>query len=121
MLIEDEGNKSLAYGALFTIDASEQCLLDRAEGRGNGYFKQLVQCRVGGQAYSAFTYLARPKFIDASLKPYHWYKELVLSGARYHQFPEDYIASLEDSESIQDPDTRRRTANEQLLNEIKLF
>jgi hypothetical protein len=65
--------------------------------------------------------VAESKAIDASLKPYHWYKQLVLAGARYHQFPESYISYLEEVESINDPDNTRRLSNEGILENIKKF
>jgi gamma-glutamylcyclotransferase len=121
MLLKDEINKPLAYGALFSIDPSEEALLDKAEGLGKGYLKKLIQCPVVGREYSAFTYVAESKAIDSSLKPYHWYKALVIEGAHYHGFPQGYISALMDLESIPDPNEQRRMANDELLSELRLF
>jgi len=121
MILRDDANKPIAYGALFEIDQKEEVLLDRVEGCGKGYNKQLVQCLVDEAEYPAFTYVAASEAIDASLKPYHWYKELVLAGACHHQFPEHYISDFENLESIQDPDDERRLLNEGILERIKTF
>lgn len=121
MMLKDETNSPIAFGALFSINPNEQVLLDQAEGCGKGYSKQLVKCPVGETEYSAFTYIAESRAIDTSLKPYHWYKQLVLTGAKYHQFPEDYISDLERIDSIQDPNSKRRTTNEDMLNELVMF
>ena len=120
-ILKDEVEKPVAHGALFAIDTMEEELLDKAEGNGKGYSKQFVNCSVGKTDYLSFTYVAESKAIDASLKPYHWYKQLVLAGARYHQFPESYISYLEKVESIKDPDNARRLSNEGILENIKRF
>jgi len=121
MMIKDEINNPLAYAALFAIKPDEVALLDEAEGCGKGYDKQFVRCPMANSEYSAFTYIAAARAIDASLNPYHWYKRFVLAGARYHQFPEHYILYLEGIASIQDPDDERRLMNEKILEEINRF
>ena len=40
-------------------------------------------------------------------KPYHWYKEQVVQGAREHGLPEGYIKKIADVESIPDQDPER--------------
>jgi hypothetical protein len=52
----------------------------------------------------------RYKFND-SLKPYHWYKDFVVSGARENNLPRDYIKLLEREESIDDSDKSRVDKN----------
>lgn len=120
-MVRDETNKPVAYGALFAMNPDEVVLLDRFEGCGHGYDRQAIVCNISNMEYHAFTYLATSKAIDVSLRPYHWYKQLVLAGARYHGFPEDYISHLERVESIPDPDRDRRIVNEELLKEIERF
>lgn len=121
MILKDEINRPVAFGALFAIEPKEQGMLDKAESVGKGYNKRLVKCPVGETEYTAFTYVADPSAIDASLKPYHWYKQLVIAGARYHQFPERYISYLKDPESIQDPDNERRLSNERILESLRMY
>lgn len=106
-------------GAVFRLDAGEKPLLDRAEGLGSGYDLVREYLPVCGRSREVFYYIAAPDHIDAALQPYHWYKRLVLAGARYHAFPEDYSAAIEEVPSVDDPDHKRRTANEQLLQECR--
>ncbi|MGM0616445.1 MAG: gamma-glutamylcyclotransferase family protein, partial [Pseudomonadota bacterium] len=41
------------------------------------------------------------------MRPYHWYKHHVLSGAREHALPAAYIRALERIEALDDPDAER--------------
>ena len=43
----------------------------------------------------ARTYQARPDKIDTTLRPFDWYKEHVLRGAREHGLPVAYVAGIE--------------------------
>ena len=106
------------YGVLYEIRSKEKAGLDALEGAGKGYFEQLVQFSLNGTAYTPYVYMASATHIDASLSPYHWYKRLVLAGARYHRFPLAYIAILEAVRSIPDPDVTRRREHEQLLVQL---
>jgi hypothetical protein len=53
-------------------------------------------------------YLARRGRIDESLKPYTWYRDLILCGAEQHELPEDYRQKIENTMDIPDPDENRR-------------
>jgi hypothetical protein len=64
--------------------------LDRAEGVGKGYAeKDVLLTAQDGSLISAVTYIATK--INESLKPYTWYVNHVLVGAREAQLPQDYI------------------------------
>lgn len=39
------------------------------------------------------------------------YKNLVLAGARYHKFPNEYVAAIEATPSKPDPDAKRTQEN----------
>lgn len=77
------------------------------EGLGNGYEeKTVVVIMPGGSVLEAQTsYYAT--HIDASLKPYHWYKEHVLRGARENGLPAPYLQIIESLESVADPNPER--------------
>lgn len=93
----------IVYGVVFEMLASEKHILDRYEGLGNGYDEKYVSIILPhGETVEAATYYAT--HIDASLKPYHWYKEHVLRGAREHALPPEHIAAIEAIPSIPDPD-----------------
>jgi len=81
------------FGVLFDIKNSEKQNLDAVEGLGHGYGEKtvIVHDASGGEV-SAVTYYATT--IDPTLKPYSWYKNHVLAGARESCLPEDYIEKI---------------------------
>lgn len=88
-LIDSPGD--VAWGVLYEIDAQDLDRLDRIEG---GYHRVQVQvCRPDGWVVDAVTYLSTNLTNDPVA--YDCYKRLVLSGAREHNLPQDYIAYLE--------------------------
>ncbi len=114
--LDFSGNAShTAYGAVYDLHANEICLLDRAEGLGNGYDKERMQVWLGSSAVDAFVYLASASHLTADLDPYDWYKRLVLAGARKHRFPERYIEQIALAPSKPDADETRRLEMESLL------
>jgi len=108
----------LAYGALFSIDPSHQSELDRIEGRGYGYQYAPIRVKFHGTFYSCFTYAADPSYINDDLRPYDWYKRLVILGAEHLAFPAEYLKFLERVESIPDTKEDRRQQRGQLINRL---
>jgi hypothetical protein len=49
---------------------------------------------------------------------YDWYKALVVAGARFHDFPAEYVAAIAATPSRPDPDPRRAQQNEDLLRSL---
>jgi hypothetical protein len=94
-------------GVLFEIDCAERVLLDQAEGLGKGYEeKEVSVVSMGGASVEAFTYIAT--HIDASLRPYSWYVNHVLAGAREAGLPAGYIdARIGAVRSVEDDDEER--------------
>jgi len=108
-----------AYGALYRIAANQRLDLARIEGVGAGYGESRVEVETDGGQVSAFLFLAQPNFVDAGLVPVHWYKALVIEGARFHKFPENYVASIESMPSIADLDGDRAATNWALIEKIR--
>ena len=108
-----------AYGAIYTLEPEHKPILDRFEGR--GYRNRPITVHCHGRDYACFTYVAEQDHVDKHLKPYHWYKQLVVLGARYHRFPEKYISMLESFDSIEDTDTERRQKVEALIENISKY
>lgn len=104
---EETGNSEhVVYGVLFQITELEKTRLDRYEGLGQGYTQKTVEVELlGGNVIHAYLYSAT--LIDPGLKPYSWYKEHVLRGAREHALPESYIRMIEKITSIPDTDRTR--------------
>ena len=90
-------------GVVYKIDPNEKRELDRIEVLDYGYVNKTVELQgCQGQAIVAVTYCAT--IIDQNLKPYHWYKEHVLRGAEAAKLPNEYIESIRNIESLEDPD-----------------
>lgn len=93
----------VVFGVVFQILAREKPILDRYESLGHGYAeKSVAVVQSDGRSLAATTYYAT--HIDTSLKPYHWYKEHVLRGAREHALPIEHIEAIADIQSTMDPD-----------------
>jgi len=103
-------------GVLFSFDAIDRPGLDRAEGRGAGYDDTMVTVLdAKGRSLNVLTYLAHPDHIDNHLKPYGWYRDLVIEGSREHGLQQDYVARrIEAVEAIEDLD-RARDAEERAV------
>ena len=94
------------YGAVYRINPDHKMLLDQAEGLGNGYQTKPVTIVTGTtEDIQAFTYYATR--IATNIKPFHWYKQHVLSGAREHSFPGPYIEKIALIDSLKDIDQIR--------------
>lgn len=101
------------WGVLFEIDAVEKALLDVAEGLHQGYEEQLVEVITIRGAMQAWAYFAT--HINPSLRPFHWYKQLVLAGAREHSLPAGYVERIAAVATVPDPDPLRARTNLALL------
>ena len=96
-------------GVLFKFDSADRDKLDAAEGAGKGYDARVVTViNHKGRRRKVLSYFASPDAIDASVKPYTWYKDHVLAGAKEHNVPPDYVAQYIDAvEAVEDPDRER--------------
>jgi len=117
-LVRTGGDSDGVHGAIYQIDSAHKQALDRFEGNGNGYHDSQLTVELHGEEYSTFTYFAQESHIVDGLKPYHWYKDLVVLGAKHLQFPQAYVRFIESIESFEDPDERRRRQNQTLIERI---
>jgi gamma-glutamylcyclotransferase (GGCT)/AIG2-like uncharacterized protein YtfP len=95
------------HGVVYRMRADERCLLDDAEGLGRGYELSYFDIETARHSHQVFCYRADPRYIDDQLRPYDWYRQLVLSAARYHGFPRDYIQRLAEVAAQPDHDRER--------------
>jgi hypothetical protein len=103
---ETNNSEDLVIGALFDINENEKPVLDRAESLGVGYHEKFVFVHnAAGEVFEALIYCAIK--IDASLKPYSWYLNHVIIGAKETKLPIDYLAIIESVECIEDQDKNR--------------
>ncbi len=102
----NEGNRVL--GVVYEIDDSQKPALDEAEGLGKGYNETPAQVlSQGRETIAACMYIADPNYIDDSLRPYTWYKDFVVQGAREHELPAEYVRELETVEAREDSNRER--------------
>ena len=107
-IVESKGSHEKLYGALFEIDKGELDNLDKAEGP--GYERQddfIVVKTDNDQEIEVTTYFAKPGATGEHLRPYNWYKQLVLWGAIEAKLPGHYLARLISIEADRDPDGER--------------
>ncbi|MGD9592678.1 MAG: gamma-glutamylcyclotransferase [Candidatus Berkiella sp.] len=117
--------KCEVYGVLYDIPEQERSLLDKDQSLGFG--NQEITLRVfpvdenpliAPNGLFAFTYVAYKDNIFEDLVPYTWYKKLILSGAKEHQLPAEYIYRLEQFSSTQDPNVHRETKQKRYLGSL---
>ncbi len=104
-IIPTEQSRMKVYGVLYRIAVAEKPKLDSAEGLGSGYEERTVTVSCNRELYDAYVYYATS--IDDALKPYTWYKALVVAGAKEHGLPAEYVARLVATEAIEDQDGER--------------
>ena len=93
-------------GVVFEIAESEKPDLDIKEDLGRGYDEKIVSLVThSGERIEATTYFAIK--IDKTMKPYHWYKHHVITGAEEFGLPEEYIEVIRNIESITDTQADR--------------
>lgn len=108
--------EDIVIGALFEINKNEKAILDQAESLGYGYDEKLVLVHnSSGEAFEALTYYAIR--IDTSLRPYYWYLNHVILGAKETNVPTDYLDVIESIECIVDPDSARDEKQRAMYNE----
>ncbi len=100
---------AVVHGVLYDVPADEKPLLDAFEGLGKGYVEARVTVVRDGVPTPAFLY--RATAIDATRRPYTWYRALVVAGARQHALPEACVRAMEAVEAIVDPDAARHARN----------
>lgn len=103
----------VVWGVLFEIALGERRLLDEAEGLGRGYEHKPISVLTERGPLVAGAYYAT--HVDAALRPFDWYLEFVLHGAREHRLPHGYLEQLMHVIAAVDADAARRAANLALL------
>ncbi len=97
------------HGVVYRMDPQHRAALDRAEGLGSGYEVKTVELFADDRTgIRAFTYYAT--HTDVALRPFVWYLQHVLQGARENCLPEHYVALIATIEAVDDPDGTRARA-----------
>lgn len=105
---------NIVYGVLYRINLKDKLALDKAEGLGNGYIEENIQVIFKGKTITAKTYMATRN--NAHVRPYIWYKNFVLAGAKLHKFPIKYIQMIISALAKEDKNSKRRLNNNKILN-----
>jgi hypothetical protein len=103
------------YCAIYDICPTDKTRLDTIEGVGKGYARSILP--VPGYGLCA-TYVAETRYLDASLLPFCWYRDLVLLGAMAHGFDAGYLARIASVRTQTDPDADRYRLNRRLADTI---
>lgn len=103
------------FGVIYEIAQSERALLDAAEG--NGYEAVQIEVQYGGQSLNATLY--RAKATDPALRPYTWYRALVIAGAKEHRLPASHISFLEAVPADKDENRARHDMNMALIEGVR--
>ena len=104
------------YVAVYEIDLAEKTKLDRIEGLGSGYNETTISVPGHGECR---TYIADDQVIDESLQPVDWYKEMVILGCRYHEFPARYLSRIEAVQAYADIDEQRSREEWKLIEALR--
>ena len=100
------------------LELSEKAKLDRIEAAlGDGYQETTI-CSVPGFG-DCWIYLAEDHAIDESLQPVDWYKEMVILGCKYHDFPVGYLSRIETIQANADDDEERNRKEWTLVEIIR--
>lgn len=117
-LVSTPNLENVAYGVLYELADRDVAGLDRAEGVHTGGY---VRCPINlrhprGGTTSAMTYIADDRFVDSERKPFDWYRDLVVAGAKEHGLPARYIEEIARIPGVADADTRRSAQAHQILD-----
>jgi gamma-glutamylcyclotransferase len=97
------------WGVIYTVACSDLDNLDRCEGRGKGYERESIEILIGDEALQCETYLATNT--EDGLRPYEWYKALVLAGILEHGLKDSY-KQVYAVQAIADNNINRKLAQE---------
>ncbi len=112
----------VVWGRVYQFNYEDKKCLDWYEGLGCEYFEKCVTVELDcGSTVRAVTYYANPKKTDPCLKPYSWYKNYVLEGAREACLPADYIKSIEAIAEIEAVETDDACCKEREAKELEKY
>ena len=114
-IVEAVNASDQVYGVVFDLRVPERPALDRAEDLDVGYRLQHLTVELGDSVEPVFCYVAMPNTIDDSVRPFRWYRDIVLHGARRHDFPPHYLQQIQSTHVIEDPNRRRDAHHRALL------
>jgi hypothetical protein len=115
-------NKSedIVWGIIVCVDKSDKVKLDVFEGLDYGYEeKSLIVTLENSIKIKTTAYVATDDCIDEKLKPFDWYYNFVVEGAKENNLNTKYIRSIEKVEYDIDSDESRRKENSEILEKTR--
>lgn len=109
---------AVAFGVVYRIDEACWPALDEYEG--DGYERQFVDLGASNVPEPVQTYTAMPEWRSDALRPFDWYRKMVEIGARFHGFPDDYIARIAAAEAVPDSDLERSNRIQRVLQAMAM-
>lgn len=110
------GDEAQVPGALFSMRPAGQAQLDAAEGP--DYERKSALFELGEERLTGFYYQAKVHALDESLEPFDWYRDLVVAGARFHDFPRAYVEALQRVRCRKDHDAARAAEMIALIQQL---
>ena len=109
-------NSDVVWGVVYEVSRDDKAVLDRIEGVGAGYLDDEVRVITADDSrVSVRIYRAQAEHLDPDLKPFTWYRDLVVRGAVQHGLPEQYREGIEQVPAIKDPDCARDAREREVL------
>ena len=108
-----KSDRSRIFVAIYDVAPAEIALLDRYEGAGSGYDRTVVTVEKFGDCV---TYIATPAHINERLRPFSWYKALVVAGCERLAFPSYYTEQIRSVAAIVDKKRDRHAEQMQLVD-----
>lgn len=105
--------RDVARGVIYSLRRDQRIRLDEHEG--HGYQPRPVLVHTGLRRIRALTYIAPADFLDEALRPYDWYLDFVIAGARQHGLEQYYVDALGRVSPVTDRDRQRAAFNARLL------
>lgn len=118
-MLRTDSPKDAVHVAVFEISHSEKVKLDTSEGLGEGCREEPIRVVIDDSQLTGLAYIADDDAVDDSLMPYDWYKEMVLLGAEYHGFPEEYLQAIKAVPSRPDRDKARSAIEWTIVKDLK--
>jgi gamma-glutamylcyclotransferase len=95
----------MVHGVVYSCDEQAMTALDRYEGVAQGCYRRVgVEVETeGGERIRAAAYIAGERYVSEGGVPSAFYLGLIISGAREHDLPEQYVHWIESYGVPDDP------------------
>lgn len=87
---------AIVHGVVYLCSSHAMTELDLFEGVSEGYYRRdsVQVSTANGELLTAFTYLGGEAFSMEQGRPSEAYLNLILTGAREHHLPQDYVSAI---------------------------